>query len=181
MGIFAETCADKYNFTREEQDAYAIESLRRAREAIEKGYYDWEITAVTVSSRLGDSVVDTDEAPSSANPDRIPTLRPAFKKDGTVTAANASSISDGAAALVLMRASTAEKLGAKPIAKIVAHSQHAHEPEWFTTAPVGAARKLLDKAGWTLDEGELFEINDAFAAVTMPAMKERDVPHDKAE
>lgn len=179
MGIFAETCADKYNFTREEQDAYAIESLRRAREAIEKGYYDWEITPVTVSSRRGDTVVDTDEAPGRANPDRIPTLRPAFKKDGTVTAANASSISDGAAALVLMRASTAEKLGAKPIAKIVAHSQHAHEPEWFTTAPVGAVRKLLDKAGWTLDEVDLFEINEAFAVVTMAAMKELDIPHEK--
>lgn len=179
MGIFAETCADKYHFTREEQDAYAIESLRRAREAIEKGYYDWELTPVTVRSRRGDTVVDTDEAPGRANPDRIPTLRPAFKKDGTVTAANASSISDGAAALVLMRASTAEKLGAKPIAKIVAHSQHAHEPEWFTTAPVGAVQKLLEQAGWTLDEVDLFEINEAFAVVTMAAMKELDIPHDK--
>lgn len=179
MGIFAEACVDKYGFTREEQDAYAIESLRRAREAIEKGYYDWELTPVTVSSRRGDTVVDTDEAPGRANPDRIPTLRPAFKKDGTVTAANASSISDGAAALVLMRASTAEKLGAKPIAKIVAHTQHAQEPEWFTTAPVGAVQKLMEKAGWTLDEVDLFEINEAFAVVTMAAMKELDIPHEK--
>lgn len=179
MGIYAEACADKYGFTREEQDAYAIESLRRAREAIEKGYYDWELTPVTVSSRRGDTVVDTDEAPGRANPERIPTLRPAFKKDGTVTAANASSISDGAAALVLMRASTAEELGAKPIAKIVAHTQHAQDPEWFTTAPVGAIEALLEKTGWTLDEVDLFEINEAFAVVTMAAMKELGIPHEK--
>jgi len=179
MGIFAEACVDKYQFTREEQDDFAIESLRRAREATEKGYFDWEITPVTISSRRGDTVVDTDEAPTRANPERIPTLRPAFKKDGTVTAANASSISDGAAALVLMRASTAKELGVTPLAKIVAHTQHAHEPEWFTTAPVGAVEKLLEKAGWTIDEVDLFEINEAFACVTMAAMRDLNIPHDK--
>jgi|SRR5690625_1652290 len=179
MGLFAETCAEKYQFSREDQDAYAIESLRRAREAMEKGYYQWEITPVTVSSRRGDTIVDSDEAPTRANPERIPTLRPAFKKDGTVTAANASSISDGAAAVVMMRASTAEKLGVKPIAKVIAHSQHAQEPEWFTTAPVGAVQKLLEKANWTKDEVDLYEINEAFACVTMAAMKDLDIPHDK--
>ncbi|HLR30279.1 MAG TPA: acetyl-CoA C-acyltransferase [Paenalcaligenes sp.] len=179
MGVFAEQCVDKYGFTREEQDDYAIESLRRAREATEKGYFEWEITPVTVKSRRGDTVVEIDESPTRANPDRIPSLRPAFKKDGTVTAANASSISDGAAALVLMRDSTAKELGAKPIATIVAHTQHAHEPEWFTTAPVGAIQKLLEKTGWSIEDVDLFEINEAFACVTMAAMKDLNIPHDK--
>lgn len=179
MGIFAEACVDKYKFTREEQDDFAIESLRRAREATEKGYFEWEIAPVTVKSRRGDTVVEVDESPTRANPERIPTLRPAFKKDGTVTAANASSISDGAAAIVMMRDSTAKELGAKPIAKIVAHTQFAQEPEWFTTAPVGAIKKLLEKTGWSIDEVDLFEINEAFACVTMAAMKDLDIPHDK--
>lgn len=179
MGIFAEKCVEKYGFTREEQDEYAIESLRRAREATEKGLFEWEIAPVTVKSRRGDTVVEVDESPTRANPERIPSLRPAFKKDGTVTAANASSISDGAAALVLMRESTANELGSKPIAQIVAHTQHAHEPEWFTTAPVGAIQKLLEKTGWSLDDVDLFEINEAFACVTMAAMKDLNIPHEK--
>ena len=179
MGVFAEQMVDKYGFTREEQDNYSIESLNRALKAIEDGSFEWEIAPVTIKSRRGDVVVDTDEAPGNARPDRIPTLRPAFKKDGTITAANASSISDGAAAVVMMRGSTAEKLGAKPIARVVAHAEHAHEPEWFTTAPVGAIQKCLDKAGWTKDEVDLYEINEAFACVTMGAMKDLDLDHAK--
>ncbi|WZB73271.1 acetyl-CoA C-acetyltransferase [Achromobacter xylosoxidans] len=135
MGVFAEDCASKYSFTREQQDAFSLESLRRARAASEDGSFKWEIAPVTVAYRKGDTVIDTDEAPTKAMPEKIPTLKPAFKKDGTVTAANSSSISDGAAAMVLMRASTAEKLGVKPLARIVAHSQHSQEPNWFTTAP----------------------------------------------
>ena len=169
---------DKYGFTREDQDNYSIESLNRALKAIEDGSFEWEIAPVTIKSRRGDVVVDTDEAPGNAS-DRIPTLRPAFKKDGTITAANASSISDGAAAVVMMRGSTAEKLGAKPIARVVAHAEHAHEPEWFTTAPVSAIQKCLDKAGWTKDEVDLYEINEAFACVTMGAMKDLDLDHAK--
>ncbi|HLR12133.1 MAG TPA: acetyl-CoA C-acyltransferase [Burkholderiaceae bacterium] len=179
MGVFAEQCVDKYQFTREQQDAFALESLRRATEATEKGWFKNEIVPVTIKGRKGDTVVDVDENPTRAMPDKIPSLRPAFKKDGTVTAANASSISDGAAAMVLMRASTAQKMGIKPVARIVAHSQHAHEPEWFTTAPVGAIRKLLDKAGWKTADVDLYEINEAFAAVTMAAMADLDLPHDK--
>lgn len=179
MGVFAELCADKYGFTREQQDAYSIESLRRANQAISDGSFQWEIAPVTVKSRAGDVVVDTDEAPLKAKPEKIPSLRPAFKKDGTVTAANASSISDGAAALVLMRASTAEKLGVKPLAKVVAHSQHSQAPEWFTTAPVGAIEKCLSKAGWRKEEVDLYEINEAFAVVTMAAMKELALDHAK--
>ncbi|HLS42818.1 MAG TPA: acetyl-CoA C-acyltransferase [Paenalcaligenes sp.] len=179
MGIFAESCVDKYQFTREEQDAFALESLRRARAATEDGSFKYEIAPVTIAGRKGDTVVDTDEAPQRAMPEKIPNLRPAFKKDGSVTAANSSSISDGAAALVLMSASKATELGCQPLAKIVAHTSHSHEPEWFTTAPVGAIQKLLEKTGWTIDEVDLFEINEAFAVVTMAAMKELNIPHDK--
>ena len=179
MGVFAEDCASKYTFTREQQDAFSLESLRRARGATEDGSFKWEIAPVTVAGRKGDTVIDTDEAPTKAMPEKIPTLKPAFKKDGTVTAANSSSISDGAAAMVLMRESTAKKLGATPLARIVAHSQHSQEPEWFTTAPVGAIQKLLSKAGWTADEVDLYEINEAFAVVTMAAMTELKLSHDK--
>lgn len=179
MGVFAENCADKYAFTREEQDAFALESLRRARAATEDGTFKWEIAPVTVSGRKGDTVIDTDEGPQKAMPEKIPGLRPAFRKDGTITAANASSISDGAAAMVLMRESTAKKLGATPLARIVAHSQHSHEPEWFTTAPVGAIQKLLARAGWDAKDVDLFEINEAFAVVTMAAMRDLDLDHNK--
>ncbi|AZY54086.1 acetyl-CoA C-acetyltransferase [Bordetella avium] len=179
MGVFAEDCADKYHFSREQQDAYSLESLRRARAATEDGSFKWEIAPVTVAGRKGDTVIDTDEAPTKAMQEKIPTLKPAFKKDGTVTAANASSISDGAAAMVLMRASTAEKLGLKPLARIVAHSQHSQEPQWFTTAPVGALKKLFEKTGWQASDVDLYEINEAFAVVTMAAMKELNLPHEK--
>lgn len=179
MGIFAEACVDKYQFTREEQDAFALESLRRARAASEDGSFAFEISPVTIAGRKGDTVVDTDEAPQRAMPEKIPTLRPAFKKDGSVTAANSSSISDGAAAMVLMRASKADELGVKPLAKIVGQTQFAHEPEWFTTAPVGAIQKLLQQTGWKIEDVDLFEINEAFAVVTMAAMKELNIPHDK--
>ncbi|MCB5364312.1 acetyl-CoA C-acyltransferase [Pusillimonas sp. CC-YST705] len=170
MGVFAESCAGKYEFTREAQDAFALESLKRARTAIEEGSFKWEITPVTVAGRKGDTVIDTDESPLKAMPEKIPALKPAFKKDGTVTAANSSSISDGAAAMVLMRESTAKQLGATPLARIVAHAQFSHEPEWFTTAPVGAIQKVLEKAGWKIEDVDLFEINEAFAVVTMAAM-----------
>ncbi|MBF23831.1 MAG: acetyl-CoA C-acyltransferase [Pusillimonas sp.] len=179
MGVFAESCADKYTFTREEQDAFSLESLRRARQATEDGSFKWEIAPVTIAGRKGDTVVDTDEAPMKAMPEKIPTLKPAFRKDGTVTAANSSSISDGAAAMVLMRESTAKKLGATPIARVIAHTQHSHEPEWFTTAPVSAMQKLLAKAGWSANDVDLFEINEAFAVVTMAAMKELSLDHNK--
>lgn len=179
MGVLAERCANKYEFTREEQDEYALESLRRARAAIEDGSFKAEIAPVTIKGRKGDTVIDTDESPARAMPEKIPTLRPAFKKDGTITAANASSISDGAAAMVLMRESTAKEMGLKPLAKIVGHTQHAHAPEWFTTAPVGAMQKLMDKAGWTVADVDLFEINEAFALVTMAAMKDLNISHDK--
>lgn len=179
MGVFAESCASKYTFTREEQDAFSLESLRRARAASEDGSFAWEITPVTIAGRKGDTVVDKDEAPFKAMPEKIPTLKPAFKKDGTVTAANSSSISDGAAAVVVMRASAADKLGAKPLARIVAHTQHSQEPEWFTTAPVGAIQKLLKKTGWSAEDVDLYEINEAFAVVTMAAMKELNLPHAK--
>lgn len=179
MGVFAEQCAGKYSFTREQQDEFALTSLERARKATEDGSFQWEIAPVTIKGRKGDTVIDTDENPARAMPEKIPSLRPAFQKDGTVTAANASSISDGAAALVMMRASTAEKLGVTPLARVVAHSQHAHEPAWFTTAPVGAMQKLLSKAGWTTDDVDLYEINEAFAVVTMAAMTDMSLPHDK--
>ena len=179
MGQFAEDCASKYSFTREEQDAFSIESTRRARTANEDGSFKWEIAPVTVAGRKGDVVIDRDEAPFKADPAKIPQLRPAFRKDGTVTAATSSSISDGAAAMVLMRRSMATKLGLAPIATIVGHTTHAQEPQWFTTAPVGAIARLYEKTGWTTGSVDLFEINEAFAVVTMAAMREHKLPHEK--
>jgi acetyl-CoA C-acetyltransferase len=179
MGTFAEDCASKYEFTREEQDAFATSSLSRALAANEDGTFAWEITPVTVPGKKGDVVIDKDEQPAKAQPDKIPALKPAFRKDGTVTAANSSSISDGAAALVLMRRSHAERLGLRPLAVIVAHATHAQEPAWFSTAPVGAIEKLYRKTGWTSKDVDLFEINEAFAVVTMAAMKEHELPRDK--
>jgi acetyl-CoA C-acetyltransferase len=180
MGAFAEESASKYQLTREAQDAYAVESLKRAQEAIKTGAFTREIAPVTVQGgRGGSTTVVDDEQPGKAQFDKIPQLKPAFAKDGTITAANASSISDGAAALVLMRASTAEKLGRKPIARIVAQASHAHEPGLFTTAPVPAIRKVLQKTGWSKDDVDLWEVNEAFAVVAMIAMRELDIPHDK--
>jgi acetyl-CoA C-acetyltransferase len=179
MGSFAEECADSFRFTREEQDAFAIASLQRAKTANEDGSFDWEIAPVTVAGRKGETVVARDEQPFKAAIDKIPSLKPAFRKDGTVTAANSSSISDGAAALVMMRRSTAEARGLKPIAVVVAHSTHAQEPGLFTTAPVGAIQKLYDKTGWTTKDVDLFEVNEAFAVVTMAAMKEHGIPHER--
>ncbi len=179
MGVFAETCVSKYEFTREDQDAFALESLRRARQASEDGSFDEEITPVKIATRKGELIIDKDEAPAKAMPEKIPTLRPAFKKDGTITAANASSISDGAAALVITSESKAKALGVTPLARIVAHAEHSQEPEWFTTAPVGAVQKLLQKTGWSADEVDLYEINEAFAVVTMAAMKDLNIPHEK--
>ncbi|GAA4033070.1 acetyl-CoA C-acyltransferase [Actimicrobium antarcticum] len=179
MGTFAEECVDKYQFTRAEQDAFAIASVQRAQAATADGSFAWEIAPVTVSGRNGDTVIDKDEGPTKARIDKIPTLKPAFKKDGTITAASSSSISDGAAALVLMRESTARQLGCTPIARIVAHTRHSQAPNWFTTAPIGAVDKLFKKTGWTLQDVDLFEINEAFAAVPMAAMREMDIPHSK--
>ena len=179
MGSFAEECADKFAFTREAQDAFAIASLQRAQKANEDGTFGWEIAPVTVQGRKGDVVVSRDEQPFKAAIDKIPGLKPAFRKDGTVTAANSSSISDGAAALVMMRRSVAERRGLLPLAVVIAHSTHAQEPGLFSTAPVGAIRKLYDKTGWTTKDVDLFEINEAFAVVTMAAMKEHGIAHDK--
>ena len=179
MGTFAEDCAGTYKFTREAQDAFAIASTTRAKQANSDGSFAWEIAPVTVSGRKGDVVIDKDEQPFKAQLEKIPGLKPAFRKDGTVTAANSSSISDGAAALVMMRASTAQKLGAKPIATVVGHSTFAQEPGLFTTAPVGAMKKLLAKNGWTTESVDLWEINEAFAVVTMAAMHDLNLPHDK--
>jgi acetyl-CoA C-acetyltransferase len=179
MGTFAEQCASSYEFSRESQDAFAVESLRRAKRANEDGSFAWEIAPVTVESRKGNSVIDHDEQPFKANIDKIPSLKPAFAKDGTVTAANSSSISDGAAALVMMRESTAHRLGVTPIARVVGHSTFAQQPALFTTAPVGAIRKLFDKNGWRSGDVDLYEINEAFAVVTMAAMREHDLPHDR--
>lgn len=179
MGTFAEECADRYAFTREAQDAFAIASLERAQNATKDGSFAWEITPVTVPGRKGDTVVDQDEQPFKANPEKIPTLKAAFRKDGTVTAANSSSISDGAAALVLMRESTAKRLGLAPLARIAGHSTFAQAPGLFTTAPVGAMRKLFEKTGWSANDVDLYEINEAFAVVTMAAMHEFDLPHEK--
>ena len=179
MGTYAEDCSTKYQFTREAQDAFAIESVKRAQAATADGSFAWEIAPVTVTGRGGDVVIDKDEGPLKAKIDKIPQLKPAFKKDGTITAASSSSINDGAAALVLMRESTAKKLGAKPIARIVAHTRHSQEPNWFTTAPVGAIEKLYAKTGWSSKDVDLFEVNEAFAAVAMAAMKEHDIAHDK--
>jgi len=178
MGVFADSIAEKYQFTREQQDAYALETLDRAQKATETGKFKREIAPVTVKSRKGETVVEVDELPRTARPDKIPTLRPAFNKEGTVTAANASAISDGAAALVMMKKSEAEKRGLTPIATIVASSSHAHEPELFTTAPVPAMEKALAKAGWKKDDVDLWEINEAFAVVPMIAMKEMGLSHD---
>jgi len=178
MGSFAEDCAAKYNFTREEQDAYTLESLENALDAQKEGHFDDEIAAVTVSGRGGERVVAIDEQPGNARPDKIPNLKPAFKPDGTVTAANASSISDGAAALVLMRESDAQARGLTIRAHIHGHASHAQEPGWFTTAPVPAMRKLIDSLGWK-DSVDLWEVNEAFAVVPMAAMKELDIPRDK--
>ncbi|MDP6952256.1 MAG: acetyl-CoA C-acyltransferase [Alphaproteobacteria bacterium] len=178
MGVFAENTAEKYQFTREEQDNFAIRSLERGKAANEDGSFAAEMVPVTVKTRKGETVVERDEQPFTADTGKIPNLRPAFKKDGTVTAANSSSISDGASALVMMRRSEAEKRGLTPLATITAHAVNAHEPEWFTTAPVGAITKVLDKAGWAKDEVDLWEINEAFAVVTMAAMKEHGLSAD---
>ena len=179
MGAFAEDAAGQYQFTREQQDEYALESLRRATAAIESGAFKAEITPVEVKTRAGVETVDTDEQPGKARPDKIPTLKPAFAKDGTITAANASSISDGAAALVMTRESVARTLGLPIIARVVSHAAHAHEPGLFTTAPVPAMRKALDKAGWTVADVDLWEINEAFAVVAMIARKELGIDGDK--
>jgi len=178
MGVFAEACVEKYGFTREAQDAYAIASTTRAKTAHEDGAFDWEIAPVTVPGRGGETVIARDEQPFKARLDRIAGLKPAFKPDGTITAANASSISDGAAALVLMRESTAAARDLKPVARIVAHAVHAQEPAWFSTAPAGAIRKALARAGWQAGEVDLWEINEAFAAVTMAAMVDFGLPHE---
>ncbi|MCP4301225.1 MAG: acetyl-CoA C-acyltransferase [Gammaproteobacteria bacterium] len=177
MGVFAENTADKYGFTREQQDDFAITSLRRAQSAIESGAFADEITEVVIKTRKGEVTVDTDEQPFNANIDKIPSLRPAFRSDGTVTAANSSSISDGAAALVLMGESEADKRSLKPLAVIRAHATHAQEPAWFTTAPVGAINKVLEAANWSSDEVDLYEINEAFAVVTMAAMHDLGLDH----
>jgi acetyl-CoA C-acetyltransferase len=178
MGVFAENTAEKYQFTREQQDAFSIRSLGRGKAANEDGSFKAEMVPVTVKTRKGETVVDRDEQPFSASIEKIPRLRPAFKKDGTVTAANSSSISDGASALVLMRRSEAEKRGLTPLATIAAHATNAHAPEWFTTAPVGAITKVLGKAGWAKHDVDLWEINEAFAVVTMAAMKEHGLSAD---
>jgi acetyl-CoA C-acetyltransferase len=178
MGVFAEACVAKYGFTREAQDAFAVASTTRAKAANEDGSFDWEMAPVTLPGKAGDTVVRFDEQPFKARLDKIPGLKPAFKKDGTITAANASSISDGAAALVLMRESTARQRGCTPVARIVSHAVHAQAPEWFTTAPAGAIRKALDKAGWQAGQVDLWEVNEAFAAVTMAAMAEFRLPHE---
>ncbi len=177
MGVFGEMCADKYHFTREQQDAFAVASVERANRAMREGDFRDEITAVTVKDRQGETVFDQDEEPPRCKVEKIPTLRPAFKPDGTVTAANSSSISDGAAALVLMTDSKAAELGVKPLARIVAHATHAQAPEWFTTAPSVAVTKAVKKAGWRMQDVDLFEINEAFAAVTMAAMLDLGVDH----
>nr|WP_207545824.1 acetyl-CoA C-acyltransferase [Salipiger thiooxidans] len=179
MGTFAEDCAQSYQFTREAQDQYALTSLERARNAIADGSFASEITPVTIRTRKGESLVEIDEQPGKARPDKIPSLKPAFRDGGTVTAANASSISDGAAALVMMKRSEAEARGLTPLAVIRGHSTHAHAPNLFPTAPIGAMRRLSDKTGWDLRDVDLFEINEAFAVVAMAAMRDLDLPHDK--
>jgi acetyl-CoA C-acetyltransferase len=178
MGLFAELCVDKYAFTRQAQDAYAIASTERALKAHNDGSFEWEIAAVNVPGKGGDVAIGRDEQPFKAKLDKIPTLKPAFKKDGSVTAASSSSISDGAAALTVMRESTAKELGLKPVARIIAHANHAQAPEWFTTAPVGAINKLLTRAGWDAKSVQLWEVNEAFACVAMVAMHDLKVPHE---
>ncbi len=179
MGTFGEDCAAKYSFTREQQDAFAIASVTRAKAATESGAFAKEIAPVTVKDRSGERLVSVDEGPGKVKLDKIPSLKPAFKKDGTITAASSSSINDGAAALVLMRQSAAQAQGLKPLARIVAHATHAQEPNWFATAPVGATQKLLAKTGWTVGDVDLWEINEAFAVVPMALMTELNIPHDK--
>jgi acetyl-CoA C-acetyltransferase len=178
MGVFAESCVAKYGFTREAQDQFAIASTTRAKKANEDGSFDWEMAPVSLPGKAGEVIVKHDEQPFKAKLDKIPGLKPAFKKDGTITAANASSISDGAAALVLMRESTAAQMGCKPIARIVSHAVHAQAPEWFSTAPAGAIEKALKKAGWSANQVDLWEVNEAFAAVTMAAMAEFKLAHE---
>src|SRR5258706_10398659 len=178
MGVFAEQCVGKYQFSREAMDNFAISSTQRSKKANEDGSFDWEMAPVTLPGKAGDTVIKFDEQPFKAKLDKIPGLKPAFKKDGTITAATSSSISDGAAALVLMRASTASKLGVKPIARIQGHAVHAQAPNWFTTAPVGAIEKVLKKAGWAAKDVDLWEVNEAFAAVTLAAMTEFKLPHE---
>lgn len=178
MGTFGEDCAAKYSFTREQQDNFAIASVQRAQAATKSGAFAAEITPVTVKDRSGDTVISVDEGPGKVKLEKIPTLKPAFKKDGTITAASSSSINDGAAALVMMRASTAAQLGAKPLARIVAHAVHAQEPNWFATAPVGAVNKVLAKAGWSVKDVELWEVNEAFAVVPMALMHDLGLSHD---
>ena len=178
MGVFAEACVEKYGFTREAQDHFAVASTVRAKQANEDGSFDWEVAPVTAKARGGDQVFKFDEQPFKAKLDKIASLKPAFKKDGTITAANASSISDGAAALVLMRESTAMARGLTPVARIVSHAVHAQAPAWFSTAPAGAIEKALQKAGWQAGEVDLWEVNEAFAAVTMAAMAEFKLPHE---
>ena len=179
MGTFAEETASKYQFSRQAQDEFAIASLTRAQKASKQGLFAWEITPMAIKAGKEEKFVDTDEPPFKANLDKIPTLKPAFRKDGTVTAANSSSISDGAAALVMMRRSSAEKRGLAPLATVVGHATHSQEPAWFTTAPVGAMKKLFEKTGWSASQVDLYEINEAFAVVTMAAMREHGLPHDK--
>jgi acetyl-CoA C-acetyltransferase len=179
MGTFGEDCAAKYNFTRQQQDAFAIASVQRAQAATQGGLFKAEIAPVTVKTRAGETVIAIDEGPGKVKLDKIPTLKPAFKKDGTVTAASSSSINDGAAAMVLMRQSTATKLGCQPLARIASHAMHAQAPEWFSTAPIGATQKALAKAGWQVGDVDLWEINEAFAVVPMALMHDLKVPHDK--
>ncbi|MGN6322210.1 MAG: thiolase family protein [Dyella sp.] len=180
MGVFGELCADKYHFSREEQDAFAIESVKRSQAAQASGAFADEIVPVTVAGKKGDVQVDTDEQPSRSDINKVPALKPAFRKEnGTITAATSSSISDGAAALILLSADDAKARGVKPLARIVAHATHSQEPEWFTTAPVGAISKVLDKAGWKVGDVDLFEVNEAFAVVAMAPMRELGIAHDK--
>ena len=179
MGTFAEDCAQSFKFTREAQDEFAIQSLKRAQQANREGWFAWEITPLAIKAGKDQKFLEVDEQPFKANLDKIPQLKPAFRKDGTVTAANSSSISDGAAALVLMRRSSAEKRGLAPLATVVAHSTYAQAPAMFTTAPVGAIRRLFEKTKWTAKDVDLYEINEAFAVVTMAAMKEHGLPHEK--
>jgi len=179
MGTFAEECAQEYQFSREAQDRFAIASLERAQKANKQGWFAWETTPLAIKVGKAEKFVEMDEQPFKAQLEKIPTLRPAFRKDGTVTAANSSSISDGAAALVLMRRSSADKRGLAPLATVIGHSTHAHEPGKFTTAPVAAIRKLFERTGWRAGEVDLYEINEAFAVVTMAAMKEHGLPHEK--
>ncbi|WP_048439555.1 acetyl-CoA C-acyltransferase [Caenimonas sp. SL110] len=178
MGTFGEDCAAKYNFTREAQDAFAIASVQRAKAATESGAFATEITPVSVKTRSGEVIVSIDEGPGKVKLDKIATLKPAFKKDGTITAASSSSINDGAAALVMMKESTATKYGGRPIARLVGHTMHAQEPGWFTTAPVGAVQKLLAKTGWKVSDVDLWEVNEAFAVVPMALMAEMKIGHD---